>query len=140
MLYEENEIMLYSDLQIRVINKKVKNSYNTVSDEFKFTNHSHLKCFLLRSFLGFKLTEITLQSGPIPLVPDILIKPFTDESSANADDLNCLYTHKAVRILENLLSDRAILAYQMAIECNCPIIAMDILERYQNSTLSSQWF
>lgn len=139
MFYEENEIMLYSDLQIRVINIKVKNSYNTVSDEFKFTNHSHLKG-LLRSFLGFKLTEITLQSGPIPLVPDILIKPFTDESSANSDDLNCLYAHKAVRILENLLSDRAISAYQMAIECNCPIIAMDIIERYQNSTLSLQWF
>ena len=140
MLFEESEIELYSNLQIQIINSKVKNSYRAVCDEFGLTNNSHLQSFLLRTFLGFQLTDLTLQSGPIPLVPDILVKPFVEECSANADELNCLYTHKAVKILENLIADRAIRAYQTAIECNCPIIAADIIDRYQNTTLSSQWF
>ena len=59
---------------------------------------TQLEGFLYRTILGFRLDKI---------------------------ELNCIYTHKALLILEDLLAERSFRSYQLAIELNCP---------------SSQWF
>lgn len=86
------------------------------------------------------MDQLELPAGPIPLVPQIVVQPFIDECSLHADELNCLYAHKALKILENLIADRAIRAYGIAIELNCPQIASDVLEKYENGVYSCQLF
>ena len=49
----------------------------------------------------------------MPLIPDAVVHEFIQECNERATELNCIYTNKAVMILENKLADRALRAVEL---------------------------
>ena len=108
------EANFYTQLQKDVLQDKSTLSYRKLVEKFGFTSCKTLENFLFRAILGFKLDTIEGIAGPIPLVPDIITSAFVQKCMLQTIDLNCIYTHKALRILEDLLSERTLRAYQLA--------------------------
>ncbi len=134
------ETAFYSQLQRDVLNDKVQMSYRKIVKKYGFTSCQTLENFLYRTILGFKLNTIEGISGSIPLVPDIITSTFVHECMLQVIDLNCIYTHKALRILEDLLSERTFRAYQIAIQIKCPTLSCNAIERLNDTCLTSQRF
>ncbi|KAK8892798.1 hypothetical protein M9Y10_030041 [Tritrichomonas musculus] len=94
--YSPSETEVYTKLQTDVLNHKMKYSYAATVSKFGFSNNRQLEEFLIRTLLGFRMETIESASGPIPLVPDVVTKEFISHCIANANDLNCILTHKAL--------------------------------------------
>ena len=120
--------------------RKKKSSYSIVKEKYGFTSNQQLENFLFRTFLVFKLDSTIGSCGVIPLVPDIISDTFKSTCMQHTIDLDCIYTYKALRIIEDLLSKRSFRAYQMAEELNCGVLAVRVLEKLSDTYLSSQWF
>lgn len=140
LLLLDYEMVFYSQLQIDVLKQKKKKPYSYIRERFGFTSNQQLENFLFRTFLGFRLDTITGSCGPIPLVPDIITDHFVATCQQNTIELDCIYTYKALRILEDLLSERSFRAYKLADELNCGILGLKIIEKLEDTYLSSQWF
>lgn len=140
LVLQSDEMNHYSDLQINILKDKKILSYRQIVPKYQFTSGQQLEGFLYRTILGFRLDKIECEAGPIPLVPDILDKAFVDTCLQHAIELNCIYMHKALIILEDLLAERAFRSYQLANELNCPSLACYSIERLHDTYLSSQWF
>lgn len=134
------ELSTYSQLQIDVLNNKLYLPYSSVVAKFNFSSKQQLGEFLFRTFLGFKQISVESNSGPIPLVPDVVTLEFVAQCEASAEELNCLHTHKALYILEEKMAERAFRGYSLATKLKCPILANEIVNRIQGTTVSSQWF
>ena len=87
------ELSTYSQLQIDVLNNKLYLPYSSVVAKFNFSSKQQLGEFLFRTFLGFKQISVESNSGPIPLVPDVVTLEFVAQCEASAEELNCLHTH-----------------------------------------------
>lgn len=68
------------------------------------------------------------------------LKEFIAHCIANVNDFNCIFTHKALYILEEKLADRAFSGYSLTIDMQFPIISKKIVDLIQGTTMSSPWF
>ena len=138
--FEPEELAFYSELQLNVINDKKVNSYKFIVDKYKFTSNQQLENFLFRTILGYRLDIKDSPPGALPYIPQILNQPFVDICMQHAVSLDCVYTHKAVSILEDLLCQRILRAYLIATELKCLSLASKILERFEEISITSEWF
>ena len=134
------EAQVFSQLQKDVLEEKKNGSYLTIQRKYGFTSAQQIEKFLFRTLLGFNLNSTTCDNGPIPLIPDAVVHEFIQECNERATELNCIYTNKAVMILENKLEDRALRAVELGHQICCPFIANKICERIANTSLTPQWF
>ena len=135
-----DESSFYSQFQKDVLEARLSLSYRTIRRRYGFSSEQQLHSFIYRTVLGFRLESTESPAGPIPIVPGIILKNFKNQCLEQAIDFNCLYASKAIYILDELLAERTIRSYQLATELRCPYIASDVLTRYEETMLTSQWF
>jgi len=140
MEFTHTEDTVYSQLQKDVLQTKLKGTYMDIKRIFNFAANQQIENFLLRTILGFRLDTIECDSGAIPLVSDTCTEEFKALCLERATELNCIYTHKAISLLEQIIADRAIRGYELAQQIHCPFLAGKVIKRISEITLSPQWF
>ena len=134
MLFTVAEDSLYSKQQKEILLFKKSHMYSELINTYGINSRQKLGYFLQRTILGFRIENInSIKSGPIPLVPDIVTQAFKNTCIQNANELNCLYTHKAISYLEQALSDRLVRAYEICMDLTLPLIYEDIETRIHDT-------
>ena len=102
-LFEPEEIEFYSPFQIDVINDKKQYWNKFIVDKYSFTSNQQLENYLYRKIIGYRLNSKDSPAEALPFIPQILNQKFVDICMEHVISCDCVYTHKAVSILEDLL-------------------------------------
>ena len=139
-MFWQAELDILNPMQLQILMDKGQGlTLQQLCSKYNFNSNQKIIHYITRTLLGIKIDSPNDIDGRTPLIGDVPASIFVEKCFTYADLNNCLPSHKAIHIFEQIVAEHLYHSYKVAQAIHCPFIAQNIIQKIDTIEISHSW-